>query len=329
MPRGAPATKELATSSDDSTRTKILKAALECFMQLGISRTSLHDVARHAQVSRGTVYRYFSERQELIDATIELRAQKYYDEAAKKMGAFDTLSEQIGAFGEVVGRNVADYVRHRLREDDSMLMRLSASDRDGALRRMTHFLVPYLEAAGKRGELRCRCRRRRSERVACTHVDVGHRHAELDGVRCSSPEVGRAFHGSLRRRRSPGRVSDTTSADIEAVKTVMARYFRFMDTKQWTALRGILADDMSMSAPDDVADSTAPRRCRPSGAHGRTRPRTGRDDASRLPPRDRSRRTPTRRTAIWAMDDLVEFADAPDNSFRGMATTTRPMCARR
>ena len=123
------ATKELAVSGDDSTRTKILKAALECFMQLGISRTSLHDVARHAQVSRGTVYRYFSERQELIDATIELRAQKYYDEAAKKMDAFDTLSEQIGAFGEVVGRNVADYVRHRLRDDDSMLMRLSASDR--------------------------------------------------------------------------------------------------------------------------------------------------------------------------------------------------------
>jgi AcrR family transcriptional regulator len=154
MPRGSAATKDPAASTDDSTRTKILKAALECFMQLGISRTSLHDVARHAQVSRGTVYRYFSERQELIDATIELRAQKYYDEAAKKMDGFDTLSEQIGAFGEVVGRNVADYVRHRLRDDDSMLMRLSASDRDGALRRMTHFLVPYLEAAGTRGELR-------------------------------------------------------------------------------------------------------------------------------------------------------------------------------
>ena len=50
-------------------------------------------------------------------------------------------------------------------------------------------------------------------------------------------------------------MSESTAADIEAVKIVMARYFRFMDTKQWEALRGILADDMSMSAPDDVADS--------------------------------------------------------------------------
>ena len=123
-------------------------------MQLGISRTSLRDVARHAQVSRGTVYRYFSERQELIDATIELRGRRYYEEAAAKMADHDTLAEQVGAFGEVVAHNVADYSRHRLRDDESMFMRLSASDRDGALRRMSHFLVPYVEAAKQRGELR-------------------------------------------------------------------------------------------------------------------------------------------------------------------------------
>jgi AcrR family transcriptional regulator len=156
MPRGSTATtgsSEVA-GNDDSTRTRILHAALECFMQLGISRTSLHDVARHAQVSRGTVYRYFSERQELIDATIELRGQRYYQEAASKMDVHDTLAEQMGAFGEIVGKNVADFTRHRLRHDESMFMRLSASDRDGALRRMSHFLVPYVEAAKRRGEVR-------------------------------------------------------------------------------------------------------------------------------------------------------------------------------
>jgi AcrR family transcriptional regulator len=157
MPRGSTAAKGSTSASgpaDDSTRTRILQAALECFMQLGISRTSLHDVARRAQVSRGTVYRYFSERQELIDATIELRGQRYYQEAATKMDVHDTLAAQMGAFGEIVGRNVADFSRHRLRDDESMFMRLSASDRDGALRRMSHFLVPYVEAAKARGEVR-------------------------------------------------------------------------------------------------------------------------------------------------------------------------------
>jgi len=139
---------------DESTRAKILQAALDCFMQLGIAKTSLYDVARAAEVSRGTVYRYFSERQALIDAAIELRAQKYYSDAAAKMDVRDTLGAQIGAFGEAVARNVADFQRHRLLEGDSMLMRLSASDRDGALRRMSHFLAPYIEAARERGEVR-------------------------------------------------------------------------------------------------------------------------------------------------------------------------------
>jgi AcrR family transcriptional regulator len=143
-----------APDTAESTRERILQAALECFMQLGISRTSLHDVARHAQVSRGTVYHYFSQRQELIDATIEMRGQRYYHEAATKMEAYDTLAEQIGAFGEVVGANIADFLRHRLRDDESMFMRLSASDRDGALRRMSHFLVPYVKAAKRRDEVR-------------------------------------------------------------------------------------------------------------------------------------------------------------------------------
>jgi AcrR family transcriptional regulator len=154
MYQGATAISDPRVSTEDSTRTKILGAALECFMQLGISRTSLQDVARRAQVSRGTVYRYFSERQELIDATIELRAEKYYAEAAAKMDKFDNLADQIGAFGEVVGHTVADFERHQLHDDDSRLRRLSVSDRDGTLRRMSHFLVPYLKAARKRGEVR-------------------------------------------------------------------------------------------------------------------------------------------------------------------------------
>jgi hypothetical protein len=35
----------------------------------------------------------------------------------------------------------------------------------------------------------------------------------------------------------------------------MARYFRYVDTKQWSSLRGILADNVRMSAPDDVKGS--------------------------------------------------------------------------
>lgn len=66
-------------------RDQILEAANECFTQLGIQRTSVQDVARKANVSRGTVYRYFEDRNVLIDAAIEFGAQRFYREVASAM----------------------------------------------------------------------------------------------------------------------------------------------------------------------------------------------------------------------------------------------------
>jgi AcrR family transcriptional regulator len=196
MGRAATATNNRDASADESTRTKILEAALECFMQLGIAKTSLHDVARAADVSRGTVYRYFAERQALIDATIELRAQKYYADAAAKMDACETLAAQIGAFGEAVARNVGDFQRHRLLEGDSMLMRLSASDRDGALRRMSHFLEPYIESAKERGEIRA-------------DIDVTEASEWIARTLMSLPPMPRSAAFDIRKPKSVGRFMET------------------------------------------------------------------------------------------------------------------------
>jgi AcrR family transcriptional regulator len=117
--------------ADDSTRNRILEAALQCFKQLGIDKTSLIDVARTADLSRGTVYRYFSDRQSLIDATVERNVENYYGEATDVMSDERTLVDQIGAFAEVFARNINNYRRNWLVNDDRELLRLLVSDRDG------------------------------------------------------------------------------------------------------------------------------------------------------------------------------------------------------
>ena len=48
------------------TRDRILQAALDLFLRQGIRKTSIDDVAERAGVTRVTVYRYFSDRQQLI-----------------------------------------------------------------------------------------------------------------------------------------------------------------------------------------------------------------------------------------------------------------------
>ena len=45
-------------------------------------------------VSRGTVYRYFEDRNILIDAAIEFGAQKFYQHVAEAMAKKTTLAEK-------------------------------------------------------------------------------------------------------------------------------------------------------------------------------------------------------------------------------------------
>jgi AcrR family transcriptional regulator len=148
------ATAEMAATEEFDRKDQILEAANECFIQLGIQRTSVQDVARAAHVSRGTVYRYFEDRHALINAAIEFGAQRFYREVAAAMGEKTTLAEQVGAMGEVQSRILLDHrTRNRLMSDDAELMRHMVSDADNAVRRSTAFLLPYVRDARQRGEV--------------------------------------------------------------------------------------------------------------------------------------------------------------------------------
>jgi AcrR family transcriptional regulator len=146
--------KAAAPEADDGvTRERILAAATQCFLQLGIAKTTMHDVAQRADLSRGTVYRYFPDRRSLIDATVTQHAQRYYDEAAAAMAGQSTLTGQVGAFGEVFARTFAEHRYGPMAPDDLEVFRIMASDVDGALGRMSAFLNPYVADAKHRGEL--------------------------------------------------------------------------------------------------------------------------------------------------------------------------------
>jgi AcrR family transcriptional regulator len=148
------ATAELDDQDEFDRRDQILEAANQCFTQLGIHRTSVQDVARMANVSRGTVYRYFEDRNVLIEAGIEWGAQKFYEQVAAAMAKKATLAEKIGAMAETHAKILLDHrTRNRLMADDAELMRHIISDGDTAIRRSTAFLAPYVREAQERGEV--------------------------------------------------------------------------------------------------------------------------------------------------------------------------------
>jgi AcrR family transcriptional regulator len=135
-------------SHDEVMKERILLAAMDCFSLLGIAKTSIQDVARVAEVSRGTVYRYFPDRQALIAAGVEFGATQYYTDAAKAMNKKDTLARQVVARVQLEHRT-----RDRLRDGDATLMKMVVADRDRTLERHTAFLRPYVEDAIARKEV--------------------------------------------------------------------------------------------------------------------------------------------------------------------------------
>jgi AcrR family transcriptional regulator len=58
------------SSKDNPTRQRIIDAALACLDRWGLEKTSLHDIAREAGVTRPTVYSYFANREEVIQAAM-------------------------------------------------------------------------------------------------------------------------------------------------------------------------------------------------------------------------------------------------------------------
>jgi AcrR family transcriptional regulator len=66
--------------ASDTALRLIVRAARECFAKAGVQRTRMEDVARGAQLSRQAVYRYVSNRNDLVELAILDRCREFADE---------------------------------------------------------------------------------------------------------------------------------------------------------------------------------------------------------------------------------------------------------
>ncbi len=78
---------------------RILNAAYRCFEQYGIGKSTIEDIAKAADVSRPTVYRYFSGKDDIVDSICCLEALKINAEIRKSirhdMDFATTLTEAL------------------------------------------------------------------------------------------------------------------------------------------------------------------------------------------------------------------------------------------
>jgi len=79
----------------DARPQELLAAALDLFVERGFAATRLDDVARAAGVSKGTLYLYFSSKEELFKAVVRESIVPLLGEAEGVIEQFEGSSEEL------------------------------------------------------------------------------------------------------------------------------------------------------------------------------------------------------------------------------------------
>ena len=97
--------------------------------------------------------------------------------------------------------------------------------------------------------------------------------------------------------------------DIEAIKQLKARYFRFLDLKRWEDFGQIFTEDATMATPADVPDAIAVGRAEIVAMVSRGVGAAVTVHHGHMPEIEIV--APGRARGVWAMEDTLEFPGDP------------------
>src|SRR6201993_2997129 len=140
-----------ATATD--TRELIVKSAYECFRRHGLQKTTIVDIAKAANVSRSTVYEYFSDKGAVLEACAEHASEQFYREMSKAMDKGGSLEEKLSRAAVFVTQARRVIASGKYFDEDAISLLLT-KDAAVLLRECVDFFAPYLSAAKLTGEVR-------------------------------------------------------------------------------------------------------------------------------------------------------------------------------
>lgn len=142
-------------------RDAIVDAAHDVYVQKGIARTTTADIARAAGVTRGLVYHYFPDTEQIVDAVLD----RYVEGFAASVREWDAR-RQVGRIDDAV-RDVVALFRHHLATRDPLRLDLLSVDNAALYRRYVDRAVEAVVDALQVTTVEAYARR---HRIAIVHV---------------------------------------------------------------------------------------------------------------------------------------------------------------
>jgi AcrR family transcriptional regulator len=141
--------------NEEDARRRLIEAAERCFERHGIRKTTMDDVAREAGISRPSLYRYFSDREELLLTVTAERSRALVKKAHRFLARQPSFAEAIvnGLF-YLADHGRRDVItRHLIDPGDSTFSdRMAATHTNEIL--TSEFWSDYLTAAQASGAMR-------------------------------------------------------------------------------------------------------------------------------------------------------------------------------
>jgi len=140
----------------EEKRERILDAALNKFEQYGFLKTTVEEIAKRAQVAKGTIYSYFPSKEELLLALVDRELRKGYIQVGNAIYKEEDPMEQIrqlfrGAFEYFKNNKLISSV---MAMDQGLALSL-ITDKNRELQGMTiTTLASILEQGRNEGKLR-------------------------------------------------------------------------------------------------------------------------------------------------------------------------------
>jgi AcrR family transcriptional regulator len=89
---------ELTEIKEDSIQQQIIQAAQQLFERYGLHKVTMDDVAREIGKRRSSIYYYYKNKEEILDAAIEVEMREILAEIGQAIALAPTFSQKLHAY---------------------------------------------------------------------------------------------------------------------------------------------------------------------------------------------------------------------------------------